>query len=132
MFTPDNTRKLELWNSILATYYTHQEFYSIIFSAKNKPQKNGRRFISYGTDYLAWMLSNVSVQVLWDKFIELVFDDKSPQELCSKFNMSCCGSDCHDSQCNEKWQCLKEYLLYKVYTEIGVERLARPMPQAAR
>ena len=60
-FPLTNTEKCSVWNQILEIYYTHRDFFCIIFSDKNKPAKSGAKFVSYGTDYLGWLLDQVSV-----------------------------------------------------------------------
>lgn len=88
-------------------------FTSIDFNSRNKEG-------NFNNEYCKRVLDNPVVRILYQFYIEFLFEDINPDLMCNKFNIKCCRL-CHASECIEKWQELKAYLKIDMLVELGME-----------
>ena len=69
-------------------------------------------FKTYSLKYLASIFANKKIVDMYCNFLELIFSESSPQELCGKWKFQCCEGE-HSDECSEKWENLKNELMKK-------------------
>ncbi|CAG9310424.1 unnamed protein product [Blepharisma stoltei] len=74
---------------------------------------------SFNNSYCKSYFESNEVRESYQLYIDYLFSNDSPSELCKKFKFSCCQT-MHTSECIDKWNILRYYVSNKMLVDLGV------------
>lgn len=124
-----NTQQACLWQKLREVYLTHADSLRDVSrttagpltDGRNKREEDGEEDMpkTHNDSFVQQFFASPSVRIYHLLFCDLVFQ-ASPQELCAKMHIGCCVESSHTSECQLKWQGLKEYTQRGMLLEAGV------------
>ena len=123
-----------LWKSLAAFYYEHRASLEKIGSTANGPKTDGKsrrckeeisKEKSFNDNFCKKYFSENYVRQSFYLFIEYLFADNNPEELCLAFKYFCCNQTIHSAQCASNWLKLKEFFLIGMFEDLELLPLKR-------
>lgn len=76
---------------------------------------------SFNNNYCRKYFLNSLTRESFILYCDVLFDGSSVNELCEKFDFSCCSSkSTHNDECSEKWKLLEKYFKLDLMSELGI------------
>ncbi|CAG9334553.1 unnamed protein product [Blepharisma stoltei] len=126
---PSNKMALEIWQVMTDCYHKRESEFDALSVTDKKPKhraKNKRNQnilstkSSFNTDYCMHYFASEVVRESFFYYVEFLFSQIDPEDLCTKFDFRCCKVK-HDDRCYEKWLYMKKYLHVYMIEDLGLE-----------
>lgn len=83
-------------------------------------QPHAKQERSFNNSYCRQLLAHEGMRRLYFAFLQIVYANTSPEELCGKLKMQCCANSPHTLLCTEKWRRVQYYAQYGMIEELGL------------
>ena len=104
----------------------HQQALADFASLKNGPCVDHRRsgtttgHNTYNNNYMREIFRQGEVRDAYSLYIRLLFSKDTPESLCKRFKVQCCGLGVHSLACQEKWREFKRILVDFLGAEVTI------------